>query len=121
MPFWSRPSLAIRCGAIITPSGPVAGALRCRGQRIESLGVGVGPRRGDHLVELRSCTLLPGLINSHDHLEFGLFARLGNRIYANYVEWAEDVQDRNRSEIADALRIWPDTAARRDPSTCSAC
>jgi cytosine/adenosine deaminase-related metal-dependent hydrolase len=38
----------------------------------------------DHLV-------LPGLINSHDHLEFNLYPRLAKGPHANYVEWAAAV------------------------------
>ena len=28
--------------------------------------------------------IFPGLINSHDHLDFNLFPQLGNRAYKNY-------------------------------------
>jgi cytosine/adenosine deaminase-related metal-dependent hydrolase len=44
----------------------------------------------------------PGLINSHDHLEFNLFPRLGNRIYKSYLEWGEDIHRQNK-EIIDAI------------------
>jgi|GEM_PF-4212352 len=30
--------------------------------------------------------VFPGLINSHDHLDFNSFPLLGNRIYNNYTE-----------------------------------
>jgi cytosine/adenosine deaminase-related metal-dependent hydrolase len=33
--------------------------------------------------------VFPGLINSHDHLDFNLFPRLGNGIYENYLEWGQ--------------------------------
>ena len=29
----------------------------------------------------------PGLINSHDHLDFNLYPALGNKTYNNYTEW----------------------------------
>ena len=29
----------------------------------------------------------PGLINSHDHLDFNSFPQLGNRIYKNYKQY----------------------------------
>ena len=46
-----------------------------------------------------------GLINSHDHLDFNLFPRLGNRIYANCVEWGEDIHKTHRSAIESILKI----------------
>ena len=48
----------------------------------------------------------PGLINSHDHLDFNLFPRLGNRTYANTAEWSADIQTADR-RIIDAVRKVP--------------
>jgi cytosine/adenosine deaminase-related metal-dependent hydrolase len=48
---------------------------------------------------------LPGLINSHDHLDFDLFPRLGNRIYSSYTEWGSDIHQSNKENIASVLRI----------------
>lgn len=47
----------------------------------------------------------PGLINSHDHLDFNLFPRLGNRIYNNYAEWGMDIHFQNKEVILDVLKI----------------
>jgi len=41
----------------------------------------------------------PGLINSHDHLEFNLFPKLGNRIYNDYIEWGNDINAQNKKQI----------------------
>src|ERR1041385_6225624 len=49
--------------------------------------------------------VFPGLINSHDHLDFNLFPKLGNRIYRNYVEWGRDIHAVNRKEIAAVLKV----------------
>ena len=51
------------------------------------------------------CLAFPGLINSHDHLHFNLFPPLGNRIYANYVDWGRDIHAVNRDEIEAVLKI----------------
>jgi len=48
---------------------------------------------------------LPGLINSHDHLDFNLFPQLGNRQYANYREWGRDIHDGNKNSIDAVLKI----------------
>ena len=46
-------------------------------------------------LDLQAYMLLPGLINAHDHLEFGLFPRLGRPggapPYRNSTEWAEEI------------------------------
>jgi len=47
----------------------------------------------------------PGLINSHDHLDFNLFPPLRNRIYNNYTEWGIDIQTNNKKTINEILRI----------------
>jgi cytosine/adenosine deaminase-related metal-dependent hydrolase len=47
----------------------------------------------------------PGLINSHDHLDFNLFPPLGNKIYSNYTEWGADIHANNRASIDPILSI----------------
>jgi cytosine/adenosine deaminase-related metal-dependent hydrolase len=47
----------------------------------------------------------PGLINSHDHLDFNSFPQLGNGIYNNYKEWADDIHRSNADEINAVLAI----------------
>lgn len=41
----------------------------------------------------------PGLVNSHDHLEFNLFPKLGNRIYSDYIDWGNDINIVNKEQI----------------------
>jgi cytosine/adenosine deaminase-related metal-dependent hydrolase/ubiquinone/menaquinone biosynthesis C-methylase UbiE len=57
-------------------------------------------------LDLAGYVLLPGLINSHDHLEFGLFPRLGRGNYQNSQEWADDIQNAD-AEIIAKLRSVP--------------
>ena len=47
----------------------------------------------------------PGLINSHDHLDFNLFPKLGNTIYNNYTEWGRNLHENFKDEIQAVLKI----------------
>lgn len=47
----------------------------------------------------------PGLVNSHDHLDFNLFPQLGNRFYNNYTEWGRHIQINYKDEIAAVLKV----------------
>lgn len=59
----------------------------------------------DQSLDLTGHLLLPGLINAHDHLEFNLFPRLGNRLYANAREWAADIYRPTQSPVAEHLAV----------------
>jgi cytosine/adenosine deaminase-related metal-dependent hydrolase len=67
-----------------------------------------------HIAEGRSAPIslsfenaiaLPGLINSHDHLDFDLFPRLGNRTYGSYTEWGSDIHQSDKENISAVLQI----------------
>lgn len=47
----------------------------------------------------------PGLINSHDHLDFNLFPQIGDRLYNNYAEWGATIHAMYKAEIDAVLRI----------------
>jgi cytosine/adenosine deaminase-related metal-dependent hydrolase len=51
-------------------------------------------------INLSGFLILPGLINSHDHLGFAPFPRLGDPPYRNYVEWGNDIHDQFPDVIA---------------------
>ena len=48
---------------------------------------------------------LPGLINAHDHLDFGLFPRLGGRRFQNAREWAQAVYKPEEPPIRELLAV----------------
>lgn len=49
--------------------------------------------------------VFPGLINSHDHLDFNLFPQLGDRLYHNYTEWGAHIHQNYKPEINAVLNI----------------
>lgn len=49
------------------------------------------PFRRTAVIDLSGRLILPGLINSHDHLKFSLFPRLGRGPYPNAEAWARDI------------------------------
>jgi ubiquinone/menaquinone biosynthesis C-methylase UbiE/cytosine/adenosine deaminase-related metal-dependent hydrolase len=64
------------------------------------------------MVDLTGYLLLPGLINAHDHLEFGLFPNVGAGPYQNSAEWAKEIHRTHASLIArhrkvpKTVRLW---------------
>lgn len=56
-------------------------------------------------LNFRDAIVFPGLINSHDHLDFNLFPQLGDKIYNSYTEWGKYIHERYKSEIASVLKI----------------
>ena len=56
-------------------------------------------------IHFENAIAFPGLVNSHDHLDFNLFPQLGNRIYNNYAEWAHDIQSRDKAIMNRILKV----------------
>jgi len=56
-------------------------------------------------LKFEQALVFPGIINSHDHLDFNLFPKLGNQTYPSYKAWGNDIHTRNKEEIADILKI----------------
>jgi len=63
------------------------------------------PNSESYAVDLRGYLLLPGLINAHDHLEFGLFPRLGRGPYRNAEQWARDIYHPESSPVRELLKV----------------
>ena len=70
--------------------------------QISAIGLGMS---GDFEINFNDAIVFPGLINSHDHLDFNLFPRLGNRKYNNYTEWGPDIQSRYATNIDAIMEI----------------
>jgi cytosine/adenosine deaminase-related metal-dependent hydrolase len=69
----------------------------------QSLSVRVDKKR----ILFNQATAFPGLINSHDHLDFNLFPALATRKYDNYAEWGHDIHVGFREIIELVKRVPP--------------
>lgn len=101
----------------IGPSAATQGSIATADGHIAT--IGWSRRRHSHAtvksattVDLSGYLVLPGLINSHDHLEFGLFPNLGHGPYRTFEQWAQDIHqteheviDRHRG-IPKGVRLW---------------
>jgi len=56
-------------------------------------------------IDFAGAMAFPGLINSHDHLDFNCFALLGEKTYSNYTEWGNHIHKEYKNEINSVLQI----------------
>ena len=76
------------------------------GEGINSRGESPPPTTFDELkIDFTNAIIFPGLINSHDHLDFNLFPQLGNRKYNNYSEWGTYIHKAYKNEIEAVLKV----------------
>ena len=61
------------------------------------------------VMNLKDHLILPGLINAHDHLHFGIFPRLGQGPYPSWREWAEDIYHPEEPPLLDLFKISKET------------
>jgi cytosine/adenosine deaminase-related metal-dependent hydrolase len=61
------------------------------------------------VMNLKDHLILPGLINGHDHLHFGVFPRLGHGPYPSWREWAKDIYRPEEPPLLDLLKIPKET------------
>jgi dihydropyrimidinase len=60
--------LVIRNGTVVTASGRFAGDVAIEGERIAAIGIVLGPRPGDEVIDAQDCYVLPGVIDAHTHI-----------------------------------------------------
>lgn len=84
----------------ITGNGPTNIYLKNAGTPPQGLTMA-----GDLQLNLGGALAFPGLVNSHDHLDFNLFPQLGDQTYNNYTEWGRHIHAHYRSEIEAVLKV----------------
>jgi cytosine/adenosine deaminase-related metal-dependent hydrolase len=75
------------------------------GKIAELLSVPVAAENGILQLDFKDALVFPGLINSHDHLDFNLFPQLGDKRYNNYVEWGRYIHKMYKPDIVSVLNI----------------
>jgi cytosine/adenosine deaminase-related metal-dependent hydrolase len=68
------------------------------------------PSRGDPshsgpLFDFGGAIAFPGLVNSHDHLDFNLYPALGHKLYGDYLDWGHDIHRLDRDVISSLQRM----------------
>jgi cytosine/adenosine deaminase-related metal-dependent hydrolase len=76
------------------------------GPRITRVGdASRGPSHDGLRLDFEEAIAFPGLINSHDHLEFDVYPALGHKVYRDHREWGDDIQRRDRDVISSLQRV----------------
>jgi cytosine/adenosine deaminase-related metal-dependent hydrolase len=60
---------------------------------------------GELKLTFDNAIVFPGIINSHDHLDFNLFPPFGDRTYSNYTEWGQYIHTHYKDKIDRILEI----------------
>lgn len=95
---------------ILDERSPVT--LMVSGEKIRSIGTGRFREDGDYFqIRFTDALVLPGLINSHDHLDFNCFTVFGERKYKNYTDWGRHIHESYKEKINEVLKIPKDLRA----------
>jgi len=77
----------------------------CNGKIADITPADAKSKAGHLTLTFKSALIFPGLINSHDHLDFNLFPALGGKIFNNYTEWGKHIHTTYKDEIDAVLKI----------------
>jgi cytosine/adenosine deaminase-related metal-dependent hydrolase len=83
---------------------PVPQNIFIQGEKITAIG-NAGFQEDHCHLHFSGTTAIPGLINSHDHLDFNCFTPMGEYIYNNYSEWGRHIHHAFNDEIQAVLKI----------------
>jgi cytosine/adenosine deaminase-related metal-dependent hydrolase len=89
---------------LLTENQPVN--IGIYGEKIMSLGTGATRTISDPFqIDFTDALAIPGLINSHEHLDFNCYSVLGEKKYNHYTEWGKHIHSAFRENINAVLRI----------------
>src|ERR1700753_935960 len=81
-------------------------SIKTNGDLIAALSAGAFlPEHDEVVLNFDNAIVFPGLVNSHDHLDFNLFPQLGGERYNNYRQWGKHIHQYYKNEIAAVLEI----------------
>ncbi|HXX69476.1 MAG TPA: hypothetical protein VEK07_19995 [Polyangiaceae bacterium] len=90
----------------VVGNAPATSEIVVSGTRITHVGQpSARARENGPLVDPGDAIAFPGLVNSHDHLEFNLYPALGHRRYEHYLEWGRDIHERDHELISVLERV----------------
>jgi len=92
-------------GNVITVDSRQTVDIKIGGDKIDIVSLSAINTDDQLSLYFENSVIFPGLINSHDHLDFNLFPQLGNRIYNNYTEWGANIHREFKAEIAAVLNV----------------
>src|SRR5437868_4967563 len=72
---------------------------------ISEISINAKAGKDELVIKFDNAIAFPGLINSHDHLEFNLFPKLANKIYNSYLEWGADIFENSKNTIHTITKI----------------
>jgi cytosine/adenosine deaminase-related metal-dependent hydrolase len=100
-------------GATVVGAGTAPVDVVVTGDRIARVGpAGAAGSGGDTVVDVNGAIVFPGLVNSHDHLEFDLYPPLGHGPYPDFLAWGEDIHRRDAETIRRIEGIPPPARVR---------
>ena len=81
-------------------------SIRVKDGKIAQVLSGYSHAQTDELnLNIDDAIVFPGLINSHDHLDFNLFPPLAGRTFKNYTEWGTYIHLKYKDVIDNVLHI----------------
>ncbi|MBM2840938.1 MAG: amidohydrolase [Bacteroidetes bacterium] len=85
-----RPAFLLKNVRILNPRESFIADVRIRDGCIQEIDAGLR-EKSELVLDGEGLVACPGLINSHDHLQFNLYPRIGRPPYNNAYEWGKDI------------------------------
>ena len=80
--------------------------IAVHGERIKAVRPVDNPEEAEPFqIQFSGATAIPGLINSHDHLDFNCFPVYGEKTYNNYTEWGKFIHENYKDQISAIMNI----------------